>query len=72
MTRGIILSKFDGKDHISFFFVVVVVVVVVFFRAIPTAYGSSQTRGSVRAIAAGLCHSSWQRWILNPLNKARG
>ena len=27
------------------------------FRAIPTAYGSSQARGQIRAIAAGLHHS---------------
>ena len=56
------------------------------FRAAPTAYGGSQARGQIRATAAGLCHShrnvgshcicdlhhsSWQRWILNPLNEAR-
>ena len=28
-----------------------------FFRAAPTAYGSSQARGRIRAVAAGLCHS---------------
>ena len=27
-----------------------------FFRAIPAAYGSSQVRGRIRAVAAGLCH----------------
>ena len=27
------------------------------FRAAPTAYGSSQPRGQIRAAAAGLCHS---------------
>ena len=26
-------------------------------RAVPTAYGSSQARGSIRAVAAGLHHS---------------
>ena len=50
------------------------------FRAIPAAYGSSQARGPVRATAANLwdlnlvCdlhQSSWQRWILSPLSKAR-
>ena len=29
----------------------------VFFRAIPTAYGSSQARSRIRAVAAGLHHS---------------
>ena len=29
----------------------------VLFRAIPVAYGSSQTRGRMGAIAASLCHS---------------
>ena len=28
-----------------------------FFRATPTAYGSSQSRDWIRVIAAGLCHS---------------
>ena len=28
-----------------------------FFRAAPEAYGSSQARGCIRAVAAGLCHS---------------
>ena len=56
------------------------------FRAIPTAYGGSQARGQIEAVAAGLrhshsnvdlslvCdlrHSSWQLWIFNPLSKAR-
>ena len=49
------------------------------------AYGGSQARGRIRAVAADyttatemtdpsricLHHSSWQRPILNPLNKAR-
>ena len=34
------------------------------------AYGSSQARGPIRAIAASLHHSSRQHWILNPLSKA--
>ena len=60
---------------------------VCFFRAAPEAYGGPQARGQIRATAASLCHShsnarsephldhlhhrSWQRWILNPLSKAR-
>ena len=49
--------------------------------ATPMAYGGSQARGRIRAVAARLCHnysnarfephSSWQRPILNPLSKAR-
>ena len=50
------------------------------FRAMPMAYGGSQARDLIRAIAAGhshshsntglsyicnLYHSSWQYWILN-------
>ena len=42
-----------------------------FFRATPAAYGSFQARGPIRATATSLHHSSRQRWILNPLSKAR-
>ena len=35
--------------HLFFFF---------FFRAIPAAYGGSQARSQIRAVAAGLCHSN--------------
>ena len=57
-----------------------------FSRATPAAYGDSQARGQIGAVAVGLhratampdpshvCHlhhNSWQRWILNPLSKAR-
>ena len=41
------------------------------FRAAPMAYGGSQARGWIRAIAAGLHHSSQQCWILNRLSEAR-
>uniref|UniRef100_A0A8D0ZUE2 Sushi domain-containing protein n=1 Tax=Sus scrofa TaxID=9823 RepID=A0A8D0ZUE2_PIG len=54
--------------------------------SLPTAYGSSQARGLIRAVAAGLHHGHSnagseprlqptpqlrQRWILNPLSKTR-
>ena len=55
--------------------------------AAPVAYGGSQARGLIGAVATGLyiratasqdpshvCklhHSSWQCWILNPLSEAR-
>ena len=41
------------------------------FRAAPAAYGGSQSRGLIGAIAAGLHHSSRQRRILNSLREAR-
>ena len=52
------------------FFVVVVVVVAISWAA-PAAYGGSQARGLIGAVAASLHHSSQQRWILNLLSKAR-
>ena len=39
------------------------------FRAALTVYGGSQATGQI--VAAGLHHSSRQRWILHPLSKAR-
>ena len=42
-------------DAHMFFFVVVVVFLLL--RAVPAAYGSSQARGPIGAIAAGLHHS---------------
>ena len=57
----------------------------VLFRATPTpAYGGSQARGWIRAVASSLHHSHnakskhclwptpWQCWILKPLSEARG
>ena len=56
------------------------------FRATLVAYGGFQAGGQIRATTAGLYHStatqdlsricdlhhtSWQRWILNALSKAR-
>ena len=55
------------------------------FMAVPTAYGSFLDRGRIRAVAAGLHHStatwdpsccnlhhrSWQHQIPNPLSEAR-
>ena len=53
-------------------------------RATPAAYGDSQARGTIRAMAASLSHSNaWSKpclwptpqlmacWILNPLSEAR-
>ena len=33
------------------------------------AYGGSQARGLIGAVAARLHHSSWQHQILNPVSK---
>ena len=38
-------------------YVFLVVVVVLLFQAVPAAYGGSQARGQIGAVAAGLCHS---------------
>ena len=58
----------------------------IYFRAAPVAYGNSQVRGGIGAVAATyttatatwdpslifqLYQSSWQCQILNPLNEAR-
>ena len=40
-----------------------------FFREGPAAYGSSQARGRIRAIASGLRHSHSNARILNPLSE---
>ena len=70
----------------SFFFFFFFFFFFCLFRAAYTAYGGSQARGPIGAVAAGLyqshsntgsgcdCnlyHSSWQRQILNPLSEAR-
>ena len=41
------------------------------FRAAPAAYGGSQARGQIGAVAASLHHSSEQCQILNLLSEAR-
>ena len=41
------------------------------FRAALVAYGGSQARGQIGAVADGLHHSSGQCRILNPLKEAR-
>ena len=71
-------SNVDDLLFIFFFFLL--------FRAIPMTCGGSQARGQIRAKlpayatatavqdlshVCDLYHSSWQRWILNPLSEAR-
>ena len=62
------------------------IVLFFFLMAAPEGCGSSQARGQIGAAAAAyttamatvdlssicdLCHNLWQRWIPNPLSKAR-
>ena len=58
----------DGYDSSLFFFFFFFFFLL--FRAALRAHGSSQARGQIRAVAAGLHHSSQQCWILSPLSKA--
>jgi len=75
-----------GCTLILFYFTLFQFNSILLFRVAPTAYRSSQSRGRIRAAAAGLCHSHSnvpsepclqpmlqlaERWILNPLSKAR-
>ena len=78
-----VLSKMSKYVKILYMFICFC-----FLEPYPLAYGGSQARGLIGAIAAGLhhshsntsdpshvchlCHSSWQHWILNPLIEARG
>ena len=75
-----LVSMMDQNWVFIFFFLFLA-----FFSATFTAYGSSQARGRIRAVAAGhshsnarcearicdLHHSSQQCWILNPLRETR-
>ena len=69
----------ENTRYIFFFFFV-------FLGPHPGAYGGSQARGQIGAVAASLHHSqsyarsshvfdlnysSWQHWILNPLSEAK-
>ena len=69
---------FTNHTHIHIYTYIVLIgnqnlifIIFCLFRAISVACGSSQAEGWIGAIAAGLHHSSWQCWILNPLSKAR-
>ena len=60
-----------GKSSNLLLICVCVCVCVCLFRAAPAAYGNSQARGWIKASAANLHHSSWQRQVLNPMREAR-
>ena len=63
------LELTSGEKHV--FIYLFFDVSIFFFRATPTACGSSQAWSWIGATAAGLHHSSQHRWILNPLSGAR-
>ena len=65
MHQTVQFKKIIGIQFVCFFLVGGL------FSVSPAAYGSSQARGQIRAIAASLHHRSQQRWILDPLSKAR-
>ena len=64
-----LLSVFCNLEY--WFFLFFIFCLFVFSGAAPVAYGGSQARGLIGAVAAGLRHSSWQCQILNPLCEAR-
>ena len=41
----------------NFIIIIIIIIIVLLFRVVPTAYGGSQARGPIGAIAAGLRHS---------------
>lgn len=50
---GSLLLTHDGNSDI----IVVIIIIIVFFKAAPVAYGGSQARGQIAAVAASLHHS---------------
>ena len=40
-----------------FIIIIIIIIIILLFKAVPVAYGSSQTRGRIEAVAAGLCRS---------------
>ena len=48
---GLVGQIWLNHAHLLFYFIA-------FFRAAPAAYGGSQARGSIRAVAVGLHHSN--------------
>ena len=64
----ILVILVDLKGYLN---VILICISFFLFRAAPVAYGSSQARGRIGGVAAGLHHSSWQHQVLNPLSDAR-
>ena len=59
------------KHYLFFFFFFLFFFFGLYFRVVPEAYGGSQAKGQIGALAAGVRHSPQQHWILNPLSEAR-
>ena len=65
------VTEYVAQVDSFFFFCLFFFCLFAFSRADPTAYGSSQARGLIETIAAGLHRNSQQHQILNPLSEAR-
>ena len=60
------LCAMNHARYFILFYFILIYFNFLLFRATPEAYGSSQSRGQIRAAAAGLCHSSHKCQILQP------
>ena len=49
------IIKFIGLLKTSYFYFYFIITIFLLFRAVPAAYGGSQARGRIGAVAAGLC-----------------
>ena len=49
MIENVVFQLEEERGEVGLFFII--------FRAAPVAYGGSQARGLIGAVAAGLCHS---------------
>ena len=81
----LLIDSFFGFGVLVCLFLLLLFVCFCPFRGTRVAYGSSQTRGQIRAVAPAyataaamrgepvcdLQRSSWLCWILNPLSKTR-
>ena len=54
-----------------FFIIIIIFCLFAFSRATLAAYGDSQAKGLIGAIAAGLCQSRSNTGSFNPLSEAR-
>ena len=61
----------EAQSTIAHSFFLLIYLFFCLLMAAPMAYGWSQARGPIGAVAAGLHHSSQKHQILNPLSEAR-
>ena len=71
LSLGLFLVLFIGHWSLACPVYFIYFLIFCLFSAAPTAYRVSQAKGWIRAVAAGLHHSSRQHRILNPLCDAR-